>query len=204
MDVTLVMFKADGTRRDFPVRKDRVVVGRTGTCDLRIPLSSVSRRHCEIVNEPDAVRLRDLGSSNGTFHNSTRVTEILLQPGDEIGIGPVVFTVVIDGEPSDVEPIKTIVRTRSSGSDDATQTSFGDTGPARGEPLDIPNVEGDSGTFSPSEEQFTPTVNLEEAAGLGHGADDEDDEPEGLSIDDQASDDYDNLPSFDDDDANPR
>ena len=41
MQVTLVMFKADGTRRDFPLKKDRIVVGRKNTCDLRIPLSSV-------------------------------------------------------------------------------------------------------------------------------------------------------------------
>lgn len=106
MDASLVMFKADGTRREFPLRKDRVVVGRTNSCDLRIPLSSVSRQHCELLVEGDHIRLRDLGSSNGTYHNSNRVHEAVLGPGDEVSIGPVVFTLVIDGQPAEIEPAK--------------------------------------------------------------------------------------------------
>ena len=62
MEVSLVMFKADGSRRDFPLAKERIVIGRKHDCDLRIPLTSVSREHCEIVlQEDDRVQLRDLG-----------------------------------------------------------------------------------------------------------------------------------------------
>ncbi len=104
MQVTFVMFKADGTRRDFPLTKERIVIGRKNTCDLRIPLSSVSRQHCEVRISGDTVRIKDLGSSNGTYHNSIRVQESTLDPGDEVVIGPVVFTVVIDGKPERVEP----------------------------------------------------------------------------------------------------
>lgn len=109
MDVSLVMFKADGNRRDFPVRKDRVVLGRKNTCDLRIPLSSVSRQHCEIRIIDGVAKIRDLGSSNGTYHNHTRVQESVLSPGDEIVVGPVVFTIQIDGIPEQIEPVRTIV-----------------------------------------------------------------------------------------------
>src|SRR5688572_27234320 len=106
MQVSLVMFKSDGTRRDFPVSRDRLIVGRKNNCDLRIPLSSVSRQHCEIRVEGDTVKVRDLGSSNGTFHNSIRVQEAVLAPGDEVVVGPVVFTVVINGEPTTIKPVK--------------------------------------------------------------------------------------------------
>jgi len=109
MDVRLVMFKADGTRRDFPVNKPRVVVGRKHSCDLRIPLNSVSRQHCELTFTGDVLKVRDLGSSNGTYHNSNRVQEAELGPGDELVIGPVVFTIVIDGEPTTIEPVRTIL-----------------------------------------------------------------------------------------------
>lgn len=109
MDVSLVMFKADGTRRDFPVAKARIVIGRTNTCDLRVPLSSVSREHCEITRDDESVKLRDLGSSNGTYHNNLRVQEAALAAGDEIVIGPVVFTVVVDGQPEKIEPVRTIL-----------------------------------------------------------------------------------------------
>lgn len=103
------MFKANGTRHEFPLRKERTVVGRTNNCDLRIPLSSVSRQHCEISVADGKVKLRDLGSSNGTYHNSTRVTAATLKAGDEIVIGPVVFTVVIDGRPSKLEAKRTVL-----------------------------------------------------------------------------------------------
>ena len=110
MEVTLVMFKADGSRRDFPLPKPRSVVGRISTCDLRIPLSAISRNHCEIYVERGTVRLRDLNSSNGTFHNGTRISrEVALHPGDRVQIGPVLFTTVIDGVPAKVEASDTML-----------------------------------------------------------------------------------------------
>ena len=104
MAVALVMFKADGSRRDFELHKPRMVVGRANSCDLRIPLSSVSREHCEFLIDGGNVRVRDLGSSNGTFHNEVRVQEASLEAGDKVSIGPVNFTLVVDGEPSDLRP----------------------------------------------------------------------------------------------------
>lgn len=109
MDVSIVMFKADGSRRDFPIQRDKLVIGRKNTSDLRIPLSSVSRQHCEIRVEGDQVKMRDLGSSNGTFHNDTRVQEAVLAAGDKVSVGPVVFTLVIDGEPGEIEPVRTVL-----------------------------------------------------------------------------------------------
>ena len=112
MMVSLVMFKADGSRRDFAMTKDRMIVGRTSGCDLRIPLTSVSRQHCELRVEEEKVYLRDLGSSNGTYHNSIRVQETMLKAGDEIVIGPVVFTLIIDGMPEQIDPVRTVVESK--------------------------------------------------------------------------------------------
>ncbi len=107
MQVKLVMFKSNGDRKDFPLSKPKVVVGRKVNCDLRIPLSSVSRQHFAIEIGDDEVKLRDLGSSNGTYYNDERVMEATLAPGDQIRVGPVVFVVTIDGVPEPVEPIAT-------------------------------------------------------------------------------------------------
>ena len=117
MQVSLVMFKADGSRRDFPLDKKRTLMGRTSTCDLRIPLSSVSREHCELVIDENAVAVRDLGSSNGTFLNESRIKEATLEPGDRLVVGPVVFTVVGDGNPDRVKPVRSIMR--GAAADDA-------------------------------------------------------------------------------------
>ena len=114
MQIALVMFKSDGTRKEFPLKGKRVVIGRKNNCDLRIPLPSVSRQHCEIVLEEDAVVLRDLGSSNGTFHNDERVQQAKLGAGDRITVGPIIFTVVIDGKPKRIEPVHSDVQGRAS------------------------------------------------------------------------------------------
>lgn len=111
MQVVLAMFKSDSSRRDFPVKPDGFVIGRKNTCDLRIPLSSVSRKHCELKVVDGQVLLRDAGSSNGTYHNNIRVTEAVLAAGDELVVGPVVFTVVIDGQPEQLKPVRSLVET---------------------------------------------------------------------------------------------
>ena len=121
MDVVLVMFKADGTRRDFPIRQRKVVLGRTNTCDLRIPLSSVSREHCEIIVGDDEITVRDLGSSNGSFVNNDRIQEAKLSPGDELVIGPVVFTVVVGGQPSEIEPVRSLINSANGGATVVTE-----------------------------------------------------------------------------------
>jgi len=108
MDVKLVVFNKDGQRKDFPLGEGKTILGRAEDCHLRIPVGSVSRRHCELTVGPDAVTLRDLGSSNGTFVNNERVTEERqLSAGDRMVLGPVVFTVQVDGQPEQIEPIQT-------------------------------------------------------------------------------------------------
>ncbi len=104
--VVLVYFSDSGNRRDIPLKGETCVVGREEGCDLRIPLSAVSRKHCQFRVQGDQVFLKDLGSSNGTYRNSQQVEgeEIQLAPGDRLGIGSLVLTVRINGLPSQVEP----------------------------------------------------------------------------------------------------
>lgn len=103
MQAVLVMFRSDGERRSFSIARDMTVIGRREDCDLRIPLGEVSRKHCRLVRDGDALKLEDLGSSNGTFLNGQRVQEAQLNPGDTIQVGPVVFVLQVDGVPSDEE-----------------------------------------------------------------------------------------------------
>jgi pSer/pThr/pTyr-binding forkhead associated (FHA) protein len=102
----LIMFREDGSRREFALAPGATTIGRKDDCTIRIPLAMVSRRHAEVFADGDHVILRDLGAANGTFLNNRKVTEEDLEPGDQIIIGPVVFTVQINGEPPDDEIIK--------------------------------------------------------------------------------------------------
>jgi len=106
MDVKLVMFKPDGRRKDIPVTTGTTVIGRGENCDLRVPLLSVSRRHCEVSMGDDGLKVKDLASSNGTYVNNGRVNESALEAGDRLVIGPVVFTVQIDGVPEEISPVR--------------------------------------------------------------------------------------------------
>ncbi len=157
MDAALVMFKIDGSRHEFPLRKSRVVIGRTVSCDLRVPLSSVSRQHCEIRIDNDELVLRDLGSSNGTFVNQARVQEATLQAGDEITIGPVVFTMTIDGKPEDIKPVRSLVQ-QDQASSDATALPTRDQHDGMPSELASPDLDMPENVEA---EPHTPTVELD-------------------------------------------
>ncbi|MCU0705819.1 MAG: FHA domain-containing protein [Fimbriiglobus sp.] len=64
--------------------RDVVLVGRGEDCDLRVDHKSVSKRHCVLVCTDGLVLLRDLGSTNGTRVNGTRVRRAALLPNDQI------------------------------------------------------------------------------------------------------------------------
>ena len=95
------MFRPEGDRRSFSITRDTTVVGRREDCDFRIPLGEISRKHCRLTKDGETLRIEDLGSSNGTYHNGERVQEAELGPGDTLQIGSVVFVVQIDGVPAD-------------------------------------------------------------------------------------------------------
>jgi len=63
-------------------------IGRGEDVSFKIDDQKISRHHCRIEPVPDgSYKLIDLGSSNGTFVNGTRVTEKILQPDDVIRVG---------------------------------------------------------------------------------------------------------------------
>lgn len=190
------MFKSDGTRRNFPLGKNRIVIGRKVNCDLRIPLTSVSRQHCELLVDGDRVTVKDLGSSNGTYHNAVRVQEATLAAGDELTVGPVVFTLFVDGQPDEVKPVRTIVKSERSGSHAALAQ------------------QNSSAASSPPEESQTVAPKAKEEADVLEFSQDEaegssvvDDDPitalESLANNDE-SDEFDDIAFFLDDDDDDR
>jgi pSer/pThr/pTyr-binding forkhead associated (FHA) protein len=73
--------------------KDLVIVGRKEECDLRLDHKSVSKMHCVIVKTDGLLLLRDLGSTNGTRVNGTRVRRAALLPNDQVAIANYKFRV---------------------------------------------------------------------------------------------------------------
>jgi len=68
-------------------------IGRDPTCSIIIDDPLISRHHCQLYISEDDLIIRDLGSSNSTFVNGHPVKEKILRPGDDIGVGSIVFSV---------------------------------------------------------------------------------------------------------------
>ncbi|MGN6362570.1 MAG: ATP-binding cassette domain-containing protein [Thermomicrobiales bacterium] len=62
-------------------------IGRDPDNDLVFSSRLVSRYHAVVEPGPEGFRLRDLGSSNGTFVNGAEVKATILHDGDEIWVG---------------------------------------------------------------------------------------------------------------------
>jgi pSer/pThr/pTyr-binding forkhead associated (FHA) protein len=101
MDVNLVLLKKNGSRKVFPLPSEITTIGRRRSCDLHIPLASVSKKHCQLHLDSGVLKLRDLGSRNGTNLNGKPVDEAVIRSGDFIEVGPLRFQVQIDNPPKD-------------------------------------------------------------------------------------------------------
>ena len=84
--VVLVCVEGPLVGQEFEIPATGLVVGREG--HVRVPDEFLSRRHFELVREDDgAVRVRDLGSRNGTFLNTLPARNTKVHSGDEITAG---------------------------------------------------------------------------------------------------------------------
>jgi pSer/pThr/pTyr-binding forkhead associated (FHA) protein len=76
----------------IPLNRRRFLIGREHDCQLRPNSERVSRHHCVFSLDDFSVRLKDLGSTNGTFVNGNRISkEIVLKSGDHVVIGNLEF-----------------------------------------------------------------------------------------------------------------
>ena len=189
MQAVLVMFRNDGERRSFSISREMTVIGRRQDCDLMIPLGEISRKHCRIIRDGESLRLEDLGSSNGTFHNGRRVQEAVLSAGDTIQVGPVAFVVQLDGQPDeeDMRPHTGGAAHATAEDDDELETLSDD-----GEPTPAHELDSDSDELetldAESDDELEP-VGLDDqgskGGGGGHALED-DDELEVLSSDNES------------------
>jgi eukaryotic-like serine/threonine-protein kinase len=101
------------------------IIGRAQDCTLQLPNdeahNTISRYHCLVDINPPAIRIRDLGSKNGTYVNEQLIgqrhptqtpeegaqmnfSEHDLQERDKIGLGNVVIQIEIEAEETTQPP----------------------------------------------------------------------------------------------------
>ena len=81
-----------------------LVVGRGVATDIAIYDPTISRRHAELTARGDAVEVRDLGSSNGTCINGSRVIDGRLVANDTVTFGKVSYRIK-EARPAGAEPL---------------------------------------------------------------------------------------------------
>ncbi|MCS6798153.1 MAG: FHA domain-containing protein [Myxococcota bacterium] len=94
----LVMLTPPAPGAEFALSRPRTRIGRAEDLDAWINHKSISREHAEVVRDGEALKIRDLGSSNGIRVNGKDVSEAVLQPGDIVELGQVRFRFVGEGE----------------------------------------------------------------------------------------------------------
>jgi pSer/pThr/pTyr-binding forkhead associated (FHA) protein len=118
------------------VAKDMMVIGRQEECDLRLDHKSVSKMHCVLVKTDGVVLLRDLGSTNGTRVNGTRVRRAALLPNDKLSVANFHFRILFGAALADVAPsdqtqqidAKELEKLKGNGSVDASANAASDSG----------------------------------------------------------------------------
>jgi ABC-type multidrug transport system ATPase subunit/pSer/pThr/pTyr-binding forkhead associated (FHA) protein len=71
-------------------------IGRDPSNDLPLNHPTVSSQHARLERRGNVLYIQDLGSTNGTFVNGRRITQMVLNAGDVVQIGP--FKLVWDAQ----------------------------------------------------------------------------------------------------------
>lgn len=72
---------------EFPVTKDRMVIGCKTSNEIRIDNANADGEHAVINRCGDLYVIEDLGSANGTFVHDRKITKLLLSDEDLIAVG---------------------------------------------------------------------------------------------------------------------
>jgi pSer/pThr/pTyr-binding forkhead associated (FHA) protein len=102
--ITITVLEWDQVAQECVVDEPTdLVVGRSRDCDICLPKdfahADVSRHHCGLEIDPPAVRVRDLGSRNGTFVNGMKIGQRSMdQTPEEIEPGSLLAYDLKDGD----------------------------------------------------------------------------------------------------------
>ena len=80
---------------EFPLEEGQEYhIGRSSESDMVLVEDMVSRNHAKVHVVSDVVKLHDLGSTNGSFVNGERVSDVDLQEGDRILFGTSIIKLI--------------------------------------------------------------------------------------------------------------
>ncbi|MBK8219119.1 MAG: sigma 54-dependent Fis family transcriptional regulator [Myxococcales bacterium] len=87
LGVRIRVIDGAGKDRGLALVRATATIGRHSTCDLAIPDPQVSGVHLHVAIEGDRIRVRDAGSTNGTWLAGQRVYDVSVGVGAELTVG---------------------------------------------------------------------------------------------------------------------
>lgn len=95
---SLLLIEGGPAKTRYRIELDEMVIGRDLECTVSVQDSKISRMHAKLnrlpsddPKAPPKFVLTDLGSTNGSFVNGQKISQIELRHRDRIGIGSLVF-----------------------------------------------------------------------------------------------------------------
>ncbi|MBM4164390.1 MAG: FHA domain-containing protein [Lentisphaerae bacterium] len=92
----LVLTEGDRKGHKFDLKDGVTRIGRRAENDVILVYPSVSGTHAEIIRSDDGFELRDLGSTNGTRLNGSRIQSIRVYRNDIFSFGDI--SVMLEGD----------------------------------------------------------------------------------------------------------
>ena len=104
MRASLTVLSGPFAGQKIAVSHGKLLIGREVDCHLRPDSGLISRHHCALLLDDFTLRVRDLGSRNGTFVNEHRIGigEVVLLHGDIVTVGDMACQVEVSTEPAGV------------------------------------------------------------------------------------------------------
>jgi len=141
MDARLKILSGPSSGQVIPVPVGKLIIGREEDCHLQSASEFVSRHHCVLLLDEYTLRVRDLGSQNGTFVNDRRIGkgDTILLSGDILSVADMAWQVEIGPATTNLLPeVTTSQPAASSPTLEGTGVFEGDTVPAESRPVVSP------------------------------------------------------------------
>lgn len=87
----LIVMSGNDIGKKYPVSQAEIIIGRSMDAQIVVKENNVSRRHSRLTFKNGKAMVEDLGSTNGTFVNSEKITQCELGDGDLISVGKTIL-----------------------------------------------------------------------------------------------------------------
>ena len=92
----LVCTTATGKSKIIPLKREKLIIGRSNEATLKLMHPSISRKHCVIEKQDEGYVARNISTTNPLYLNDQVISEQRLYSGDQLRMGTFSITFISD------------------------------------------------------------------------------------------------------------